>query len=221
MCDDGYFVYEQYDTVCQRCGFVFNGKIPEQEFIDDYYRKTTIRVGSDYNLGRRLCLLEEFFRPNNKLIEYGSGRGEFLGALRQRGYDTCGIEAGSHLEQESTQRFDGALAYYVLEHSPEPVEFLKQMRNSLKPQGIIVIEVPNFITHTEHSLYLEHLNHFTPQHLFSLLTRLDFSILKCDEPHSRQFGFAVVARKGMSMRHEKIYHETMKRIKEYWSMKHG
>jgi SAM-dependent methyltransferase len=211
--DDGWFIFEHHDTVCRRCGFVFNGKVSDESFIRNYYLKTTIDIAPNYNSKSRLALIKRFVTPGSKIVEFGSRRGEFSKLLEKNNYHVTEIECNDTIINNN---YDCALAYYVLEHVIDPNSFILKMRSSLKDGGIIIVEVPNFHNFTEESFFLEHMNHFTIPHLTTFLTMRDFQILKVDIAHSRYFGFATVAKKGFSKINRNKYSETMARIKDYW-----
>jgi len=217
--NDGWFIFEQYDTVCNGCGFVFNGRVPDESFIREYYEKSVIRVKADYDSESRLKLIKELIPSGSKVIEFGSGRGEFVDDLNNAGYIADGLDyiddAGSDLI------YDAAIAYYVLEHVINPGVFIKKMKSFVVDGGFIIVEVPDFHNYTEHSLYHEHLNHFTVQHLTTLFTMNDLQVLKVLTGHSRDFGFAIVGINNYSNILDKKYRKTMFRIKEYWTAKNG
>ena len=96
-----------------------------------------------------------------KILDVGCGRGNFLKASKQLGFECCGIEIdefGSldlgkdiiflrgHLEdlpiQEGT--FDAVSIWHVLEHTLNPAAAIKKAAQVLRPGGIIAIAVPNF-----------------------------------------------------------------------------
>lgn len=217
--DDGWFIFEHYDTVCIRCGFVFNGKIPDDDFIKNYYQKTSIRVVANYDAKSRLKLIKKLLPSGSKIIEFGSGCGEFVGLLENSGYHTTGIECADRSIADTG--YDAALSYYVLEHVIDPSGFLLRMRASLKEGGFMIIEVPNYHKFTEHSLYLEHLNHFSISHLTAFLTMHNLQVFQILPGHSRDFGFAAVAIKGFSRIASSKYSKTMEKIKDYWKADHG
>ncbi len=217
--DDGWFIIEQYDTICKRCGFVFNGKVPPESFIREYYEKSVIRVKADYNSGNRLKLITELLPRGSKIIEFGSGRGEFINDLNNAGYVADGldyIDAG-----DKGSDYDAAVAYYVLEHAIDPRGFIERMRSYVRDGGFIIVEVPDFHNYAEHSLYHEHMNHFTVQHLTALFTANNLQVLRVEVKHSRDFGFAIVGINNYSDILDRKYWATMQRIKEYWTAKNA
>ncbi len=212
--DNEVYVFEQHDTIRLSCGFMFNGKVPSQDFIDTYYENTSIRIGADYNAANRIGLIERFFSVGDSLLEIGAGRGEFCDTLNTLGYHVEGIEIG----QSTSNKYNGVLAYYVLEHVIDPNELVGRMRDCLNDNGILIIEVPDALNHPKHSFYLEHLSHFTVNHLAALLLRHDFQVLEVHLAHSRDFGFAIVAKKGFVNRLAADYHRTMEEIRLHWNV---
>lgn len=98
--------------------------------------------------------------PPATLLDVGCGAGKFLISARLRGYDVMGVEvdpmAVSFLKAQNIPVFHGTIselpventfhiitAFGVLEHIPDPVNFLKSILCHLKPGGEILLGVPN------------------------------------------------------------------------------
>jgi SAM-dependent methyltransferase len=98
------------------------------------------------------------------VLDIGCGEGYFLDLLKNAGIDAIGYEftpnaaavargkghtvyTGSFpapLEGALTgERFDALSLFQVLEHSPDPVGFLKSARSLLRPGGLLVITLPD------------------------------------------------------------------------------
>lgn len=79
-------------------------------------------------------------------------------------------------EFKDKEKFDLILCNHTLEHVDNPSEFLLLMKNLLKPDGLIYIEVPNILKPTGRFnlnlfLYNEHLQNFTSNTLDLLLKK--------------------------------------------------
>jgi SAM-dependent methyltransferase len=107
---------------------------------------------------RRLSLIRPYLRPNDSVLEVGSGTGYFLDDLRgyvravagiepnpaQRDYAIQrGIRTEANFDTLGAEKFDLICAYYVLEHFRDPAEAIKRWQSQLHPQGRLIIEVPN------------------------------------------------------------------------------
>lgn len=95
-----------------------------------------------------------------RLLEIGSGYGLFLDAARSAGYQVAGVElsrtgAQHAVTQYGLDVFQGQLSasppavfdvicfWDTLEHVPDPLEFLRQVRARLAPDGVFALSVPN------------------------------------------------------------------------------
>jgi len=213
----GLFEFAHDDMLCLSCGFVFSRSIPDDEFLNDYYRLAFKReselvcIEPDFDPEARLRVIRRYAGAGDAVREIGASTGEFVERLNREGYaangidpleksselvDQEGIFGSGSLEAATNQGCDAAVAYYVLEHITRPRSWLGEVRRFLKPEGILVIEVPDFSRCPEESLFPEHMVHFTPHHLRTLMESAGFEVLSAGEDNpSRHFGFVTVARK--------------------------
>jgi len=208
------------DVVCERCGFLFAGKVPDLEFISDFYREahtpnSAIRgIKPDFDTEARLITLRQHLKHCCTVLEIGANDGAFTKSLRENGFHAVGLDPLETAQEEfvvnafaangSTEsggsaagnKHDAVLAYYVLEHVIDARAWLGELRDYLITGGTLVVEVPNFDTHPVESLYPEHFLHLTPTHLRRLLQASGFQVVECGEARpSRYFGFTAVARR--------------------------
>jgi SAM-dependent methyltransferase len=107
---------------------------------------------------RRLPLVRPFLKPEDDVLEIGSSTGYFLDDVR--GYvnsvtgmepsqayceyaNSLGIKTYQSLDELSGNRYDVIFLYYVLEHLRNPIEYMASLSDWLKPNGRILLEVPN------------------------------------------------------------------------------
>jgi len=131
----------------------------------------------------------------SSVLDIGASSGFFLQALQQEFQaEGVGVEPGNayralaeaqglymlpslpELIASWPQRFDLVSLMHVLEHLPDPVGVLRQIRSELlAPQGWLLLEVPNFYAHNSYEL--AHLSCFTPHTLQEALTKAGFEVV--------------------------------------------
>jgi SAM-dependent methyltransferase len=86
-------------------------------------------------------------RPEHSVLDYGCGGGAFVKFLREEGYARVrGFdEYSEHFADRSvlSEQYDVILTQDVLEHVPEPWEFLRELSRLLAPGGTVLIGTPN------------------------------------------------------------------------------
>ena len=105
--------------------------------------------------------LEASVTRRGHLLDIGCNRGFLLEAARRRGWDNVvgvelsdaaaararrdfGLTVHGTLEAVGHRQFDLVVAWHVLEHTLDPVEFLRSASSLLAPEGILAIQVPSF-----------------------------------------------------------------------------
>ena len=112
---------------------------------------------------------------NKRILEVGCGKGEYLNLFSGFNVNAVGLEFRSSAltyckrnnlnalqgfldkptQQLPVHHFDGFVTFNFMEHWPKPVHTLRAIRNNLLPNGIGLIEVPNFNMILKESLYSE------------------------------------------------------------------
>ncbi|MBV8271295.1 MAG: class I SAM-dependent methyltransferase [Cupriavidus sp.] len=127
-----------------------------------------------------------------RILEIGCGTGYLLARLRDQGADVIGIEPGEQGKDgarrhgvpivhgffphpEVDAKFDIIIAYGVLEHIVDPVQFVRNIANHLSTDGVAYLAVPNcepYLRRGDISCLLhEHWSYFTADALGSVLAR--------------------------------------------------
>lgn len=135
-------------------------------------------------------------------LELGCGSGRFLERLVAAGWDAVGIEPAEAPARRCRERglnvhigdltsaklddasFDAVFAWMVIEHLHDPLAAILRVRRLLKPQGRLLLSVPNYdcwesLVFGEHSYSLQlpiHLHQFTPNSLQRLLHQGGFRV---------------------------------------------
>jgi 2-polyprenyl-3-methyl-5-hydroxy-6-metoxy-1,4-benzoquinol methylase len=110
-------------------------------------------------LKNKLNLINELQPSKGRILDIGAGTGDFLSVAKENGWQTIGIEPSekakgiaknkgvSFVEQTSTLEnysFDVISMWHVLEHVPNLDNQIKELKRLLKPNGTLIIAVPNF-----------------------------------------------------------------------------
>jgi SAM-dependent methyltransferase len=161
-------------VVCTSCGTARTWPPPVTDLTSD-----SIFVGS-YG-GQRLARRSQWFHEadarldwlaarnvrSGRLLEVGSGTGEFLVAAERRGFDAVGVETSLWAVEEAGKAgasavvygtlealggtphasapFQAAALFHVIEHLHDPLAVLSTLREQfLGPGALVLGEVPNF-----------------------------------------------------------------------------
>jgi 2-polyprenyl-3-methyl-5-hydroxy-6-metoxy-1,4-benzoquinol methylase len=130
-----------------------------------------------------------------RLLELGSGNGEFLHELKKRGADVTGLEIGPQAKVATEkygirvinqlfkpgllkEKFDAIYSYGCLEHIIELDEVFEASRECMYEDGLFFHSVPNsaplFEAGNPGHLAHEHVNYFTPSNGLRLLEAQGF-----------------------------------------------
>ncbi|MCF6404773.1 class I SAM-dependent methyltransferase [Chitinophaga filiformis] len=138
------------------------------------------------------------------LLDIGCGTGAFLHYMKQLGWQVTGLEPdeiarnnaktlynieplpSSELFSLPAQQFDAITMWHVLEHVHSLHDYLKQIRTLLKPEGSLLIAVPNYTSpDAEHYASFwaaydvpRHLYHFSPSSMEVLLKQHKIRIVR-------------------------------------------
>jgi 2-polyprenyl-3-methyl-5-hydroxy-6-metoxy-1,4-benzoquinol methylase len=197
---------------CTNCGFVFAGQLPEEKFLrslyDDVIDPEAARRESQsppwvaHQLRLASLLLERAGREKGtvRILDYGCGYGAIVRALQGPAIECVGVEPSPSAREaaeasasldEIEGSFDGLILSDVLEHLPEPLATLSELRERIRDGGWICASVPDFRPRrleatladiaagrpfTREMNPWEHLNYFSPATLAQMLERAGFDI---------------------------------------------
>ncbi len=157
---------------CWQCGLLYQHPLPDprdmQKFADEEYSRGGYR---EYVRARELKVstfrerLELIQRrvPEGRLLDVGCACGYLIEVALDAGYDAYGVEfAASALAQASPRvqprifsdnvegvaakelgAFDVVTAFDIVEHLLDPIRFLGQLRNLLRPGGLLAVTTPD------------------------------------------------------------------------------
>ena len=159
------------------------------------------KVARFFTMRRKVGLLNKLAPRRGKLLDYGCGTGHFLAAAKSAGWQVAGLEPNARARTEASERlgqpvgegslesfepgsFDAITLWHVLEHVHTLNETLAQLIRLLRPDGVLLIAVPN-VESLDAQHYREnwaaydvprHLYHFAPKTMSQLLKKHKLTI---------------------------------------------
>lgn len=199
---------------CPSCQFIFLNPRPTIESLHYFYQQYLPEEESSIESWEKMMkpvfhragnLLKQY-RRKGRLLDVGSGFGFFLSEMKNRGWDVTGIEISQKamdyardvlgltihpgpLEKANfpDDYFDAVTGFYVIEHLPYPMVFLRECYRILKPGGLLLLRYPHTtpiknllqIFGIKNRLYdlPAHLSDFSPKMIQRCLERIGFG--KC------------------------------------------
>ena len=131
------------------------GEIHYLDGYDDYWQGVREFYQARLPRIRRLA-------RGTRLLEIGCADGRFLAMARAYGFEVSGIELSDTMRAECERRlgitvyksvsealakvarYDCVAMFEVIEHVADPIAFLKQVRELVRPGGIVAFSTPNF-----------------------------------------------------------------------------
>ncbi|UFH47191.1 class I SAM-dependent methyltransferase [Flavobacterium galactosidilyticum] len=110
-------------------------------------------------LKNKLNLVNSLQLEKGNILDIGAGTGDFLSVVKENGWNTIGVEPSekakaiakkkgvSFVDQTSeleNNSLDVITMWHVLEHVPNLDNQIKELKRLLKPNGSLIIAVPNF-----------------------------------------------------------------------------
>lgn len=177
-----------------------------KEYKPDIQAKTDaenlFKTYAPFQVGR-LDLIRPYLKKDTRLLEIGCSAGMFLWHVKKMVKEVVGIDfdaasaayaakkcgctvytteiASTPLEKKS---FDVICMFQTLEHVKDPLKFLDEVAEYLKPEGILYVEVPNLKDilvssydlpyHAQFYYHSAHLYYFTLKSLSKLLAKAGF-----------------------------------------------
>lgn len=178
---------------CKQCRLGFRASRVGEKELANLYADLDIEVyqselrGRLATASRNLSIIRRYCPPS-RLLDIGCASGMFLRQASDEGWNVVGIEPSRQLSQLAKENLDGrgeiipatlqaagladadfdvVTMWDVLEHVPQPAEFLQTAVNLLRPGGHLFVNVPDLdslqarLLGTRWPLLLpEHLNYF-------------------------------------------------------------
>jgi len=195
--------------VCLTCGLVQS--LPRIDHVSERTVAVSggadwgnIRYGKGFRTELAIGILERFvdFKEVRSCLDVGANRGSFVNRIKQVAPQASivAIEPDSNIVGEYAQlqgvdlilhrieqvsltdnTFDLVYCGHTLEHLRSPLETLRQIQQSMVPEGFLFLEVPNleFIGRedvVEEWFIDKHLYHFLPEHLTQYFGSVGFQV---------------------------------------------
>jgi 2-polyprenyl-3-methyl-5-hydroxy-6-metoxy-1,4-benzoquinol methylase len=172
-CVDHLVTQEKFPLAeCASCGLIITTRQPadptpyyeSKEYLSHQPHQTSLfarmyRAIRKVNLRRKVRLVQQHTQ-GIKLLDYGCGTGEFLYAAAQSGFDVMGVEPAPHARDlarsltrkdigpsistlPADDRYDIITLWHVLEHVPDFMRILQELKGKLRAGGVILLALPN------------------------------------------------------------------------------
>ena len=117
------------------------------------------QIIKSYSLNKKVRLINSFHSQKGSLLDIGAGTGDLLATANKAGWQITGIEPNEkaktisiskgvsfieNLDDSPSHSFDVITMWHVLEHVPDLNKQIVDLKRLLKPNGTIIIAVPNY-----------------------------------------------------------------------------
>lgn len=154
-----------------------------------------------YSLKKKVGLINSLHSQKGSLLDIGAGTGDFLVTAKAQNWQVVGIEPNesakklavskgipfkNNIESIDNQLFDVITMWHVMEHVPDVEHQIKELKRLLKPDGTIIIAVPNYKSY-DAEYYKEfwaaydvprHLWHFSKMSVQKLVEKENMKLVK-------------------------------------------
>lgn len=170
-----------------------------QEYKGIYKPKTKHIHRDAVEAVKRYLFLKKIIKAGDKVLDVGSGSGVFVYTLAKLGFDAAGLEpdqdhsdfardilhidvtTGFIQDMDPKPCYDMVTLHHVLEHFSDPFQNLKTVWAILKPEGYLMVEVPNaqdIRQDPKNRYHKAHLYTFNPETLEEILKKAGFGLVK-------------------------------------------
>lgn len=195
---------------CLSCSALITNPRPDKNSISRYYQSEDYisHSGTSKGLVNKLYNLAKIFSIDNKckqtiheskvktgrILDYGCGRGDFLLAMKKRGWVIDGIEPDLKTAQVASYQtgisiydpdstalpassFDVITLWHVLEHVHNLHETIGKLKTLLKNNGVMLIALPNVESFDAHYYKSHWAAYDVPRHLYHFNRKAMFALL--------------------------------------------
>ncbi len=153
-----------------------------------------------HTLKQKLNLINSF-NTEKTILDIGAGTGDFLSVCKQSNWTVTGIEPSEQarilakekgillnnsIEDLKEDTYDIITLWHVLEHIPNLTDFIQILKSKLKPNGVLIIAVPNYKSYDAnyYKAYWaaydvpRHLWHFSQTAIRKLFSYINMEVVK-------------------------------------------
>ena len=185
---------------CANCNFQFTNPRPDQDNIGKFYESEDYishtnkgnnpiniiyKLVRNYSTQNKIKLIKKISKKDKaKILDYGTGTGFFLNAIKEKGWKTVGVEPDQRARENAEKligqkiyadlkeielldnKYDVITLWHVLEHIHDLNQVFSTLKSLLKEKGKIIIAVPN-IDSLDNKIYKEDWAAYdVPRHLY-------------------------------------------------------
>jgi 2-polyprenyl-3-methyl-5-hydroxy-6-metoxy-1,4-benzoquinol methylase len=206
---------------CLNCGLLYTMPRPKKEKMGEYYKSNEYYSHQENKKGFIPKVYEKVKKTNlkykyklatkgldiGKMLDIGSGVGDFLHTAESHGWQCIGVEPSedakniarqrtkanliesAEIENLPDQMFDVITMWHVLEHIDNLRWQVEQLQRLIKPKGRIVIALPNYKSY-DGQYYKEkwaaydvprHLNHFNRTTIVKIFNTKGLRLISTDK----------------------------------------
>ena len=204
--------WEMLETFPQPKAEELSGYYESDEYISHTDSKETVvdklyQIVKKLAISNKLKLINSFKTTDKNLLDVGCGTGYFLLICKNNGWKVTGVEpnakakisaenklngkSASEIKSEINQlkseaQFDVITLWHVLEHVPNLEAYISTLKKLLKPDGVLIVAVPNFKSYDAHHYKQfwaafdvpRHLWHFSKKSIQLLFEKQEMNIVK-------------------------------------------
>lgn len=185
-------------------------------------------------LKRKLALVNSYVPYQGALLDVGCGTGDFLCSAIQNGWKVKGIEPNEQartiantktdnnvykpdqLFKFTREQFDVITLWHVLEHLPKLDDHLEIFKTILKPEGILIIAVPNYKSYDAHYYKSFWAAFDVPRHLWHFSRTSLHKIAKSHQMQVVNIKPMIFDAYYVSLLSEKYKNGSMNPLKAFW-----
>ena len=204
---------------CKNCGFKFTNPRPKEKTVHLYYKSvnyishtsskkgilnTVYHIVRNYQHKKKYGFINKLVKAKKrKILDVGSGTGEFIKYFNKMGWDAKGVETDKKARMYSinnnncivdetleetfkyNKKFDIITLWHVLEHVYDVNEYISKLKKLLNKGGYLILGLPNCSSY-DANYYKEnwyaydlpiHVSHFTRNDIKNLVDNHDLKLI--------------------------------------------